>query len=747
MQEDDAPENHAGDSLHHVEQCVGAGSDQTTILSDDSVRMQLQELQVRRMELATQSEEFTELQRAQTELQEVLARYTELYDFAPLGYFTLDYYGTLREVNLSGATLLGHDRSRLHGHRLSRFLDPQSRQPFLAFLRSVFSKHTPQSCVLHLITLNSNPRYVQLDASVDPSGKTCHAVMQDITERKLAEESMQLASLVYENSSEAMAVMDADGYFLSVNPAFTALSGYLQGDVRGARFGVLRTEHDVPAAYDLLLRSIEATGHWQGEIWVRRKTGEARICSLNVNAIFNSDRSVQRYVALFCDITKRKQSEDLIWKQANFDSLTGLPNRNMFLDHLEQEIRKSHRSGMPLALMFLDLDHFKDINDTLGHAAGDLLLKEAAQRLCNCIRDTDTVARLGGDEFTIVMGELDDVDAVERIANDILASLVRPFYLADTVVHVTASIGVTVYPGDATDTASLLKSADQAMYAAKGRGRNCCHYFTPAMQDAAQIRMRLIHDLRKAVTGNQFQLLYQPIVDMATGAIDKAEALIRWYHPTRGMIEPAHFIPVAEDARIITDIGNWVFREAGRCVAHWRAAYHEDFQVSVNMSPVEFLDTTPHIFSAERESATGITVEITEGILLDAGAAVTERLNALRDNGVQVSLDDFGTGYSSLSYLKKFDIDYIKIDRSFVCNLASDSDDLALCEAIIVMAHKLGLKVIAEGIETEQQRLLLAEARCDFGQGFLYSKAVSATEFEGFLRKEVQGGSSVEVAS
>ena len=733
MQNDEASENHLDDPGQSVERRISGGSDRRTTLSKGGVRERSDELPVILIRLEMQNEELAELQRAQNDLQEVLARYTELYDFAPLGYFTLDHYGTLREVNLSGATLLGQHRCRLHGRRLSNFLAPQSRQPFMRFLHDVFLERIAQSCVLHLVTPNRSFRFVQLDASVDPSGKTCHAVMQDITERKLAEESNQLAALVYENSSEAMAVIDADGNFLSINPAFTALSGYLQADVLGNKFDVLCTEHDVPAAYDLLLRSIEASGHWEGEMWVRRKNGEARICLLNVNAIFNPDRSVQRFVALCADITKRKECEALIWKQANFDSLTGLPNRSMFLDHLEHEIRKSHRSGRPLALMFLDLDHFKDINDTLGHAAGDLLLKETAQRLLSCIRDTDTVARLGGDEFTIVMGNLDDADAVERIANDILSSLAKPFTLSGSVIHVTASIGVTVYPSDTTETSSLLKNADQAMYAAKSRGRNCCQYFTPGMQDAAQSRMHLTHELRNAVTAGQFQLLYQPIVDLATGSVRKAEALIRWHHPTRGMIAPAEFIPLAEATGIITDIGNWVFGEAGRCIARWRAAHHEDFQVSINMSPVEFLGAMPHIFSVKRESAVGITVEITEGILLDASAAVTERLIALRDKGVQISLDDFGTGYSSLSYLKKFVIDYIKIDRSFVCNLTSHSNDLALCEAIIVMAHKLSLKVIAEGIETEQQHMLLAEAGCDFGQGFLYSKAVTAAEFEGLL--------------
>jgi len=448
------------------------------------------------------------------------------------------------------------------------------------------------------------------------------------------------------------------------------------------------------------------------------------------------DNKVLRMVGTLTDISRLKESEEVIWNQANFDSLTGLPNRRMFYDRLEQEVKKTHRTGLNLALIFLDLDRFKEVNDTLGHDQGDILLKEASKRLLRCVRESDTVARLGGDEFIIILGDLDDAGIVERVAQKILAELLEPFKLDREIAYVAASLGVTFYPEDAKNLDDLMKNVDQAMYAAKSLGGNRYSYFTPSMQVSAQARMQMANDLRSAIADEQFWLVYQPIVELKSGRITKAEALVRWHHPTRGMISPAEFIPVAEDTGLIIEIGEWVFHEAVNQVNFWRKTISKDFQISINKSPAQFhneikLPNTWFEYLAELGlPGQSVVVEITEGLLLDASEHVTKRLLEFRDAGVQVSLDDFGTGYSSLSYLKKFDIDYLKIDKSFVANLAPDSDDLALCEAIIVMAHKLGIKVIAEGVETAVQRDLLLAAGCDFGQGYFFSRPVKAEEFE-----------------
>ncbi|TAN80866.1 MAG: EAL domain-containing protein [Gallionella sp.] len=594
-----------------------------------------------------------------------------------------------------------------------------------------------------------------------PDGRRLAITMAvDVTERKRAEEDMRLATLVFQNSSEGMTVTDADGTIISVNPAFAVLTGYTAEEAVGKNPRILKSGRHDAAFYQNLWRDLNSSGHWQGEIWNRRKNGEIYAERLTINTIYNADGTPHRRVALFSDITQKKASEELIWQQANFDPLTGLPNRRMFHDRLSLEIKKARRSNLPLALLFLDLDQFKAVNDTLGHDMGDVLLKEATRRLLGCVRETDIVSRLGGDEFTVILTDLGEPNdhgnpalegeksrrdfyghCVERVAKDILRKLAEPFLLGDKLAHVSASIGITFYPEDADTLDTLLKNADQAMYAAKNQGRNRYHYFTPAMQEAAQIRMRIANDLHVALAGNQFKLHYQPIVDMADGGICKAEALIRWQHPEHGLITPAAFIPIAEETGTIVDIGDWVFRQAAGQVARWRSRYCADFQVSINTSPVQYNsreslhhDWLEHLLSLQLPGDS-IVVEITEGLLLDASATINEKLLVFRDAGIQVAIDDFGTGYSSLAYLQRFDIDYLKIDQAFVGELAPGSKNMALCTAIIVMAHELGLKVIAEGIETQEQHELLAAAGCDYGQGFYYAKPAEAEVFEQILQK------------
>ena len=562
------------------------------------------------------------------------------------------------------------------------------------------------------------------------------AGLLDITERKHAEEEMKLATLLYQHSSEAMMVSDASGNILNVNPAFTRLTGYTAREVIGKSPNLLRSGRHDQAFYRRMWRTLNTTGRWQGEIWNRRKNGEIYAEWLSINTIYDGDGAVHRRVALFTDISEKKKSEELIWNQANFDFLTQLPNRRMFHDRLAMEIKKANRANVLLALLFIDLDRFKEINDTLGHDMGDRLLKDAAQRLVACVREADTVARLGGDEFTVIVGGLNDCSGIERVALDILGRLAEPFLLGGELAYVSGSIGITFYPRDGSDVETLLKNADQAMYEAKREGRNRYSYFTPALQESALAQKRLAGDLRTALAEHQFRVFYQPIVELATGTVRTAEALVRWQHPTHGLISPAEFIPIAEQNGLIVDIGDWVFREAVAQAAHWRTSHCAEFKVSVNKSAVQFHNPRSnhsawfaHLTKLGMP-AKSIVMEITQGLLLDANAAIAEQLLEFRDAGMQIAIDDFGAGHLKPKFLSQFLIDYVKIDQSFVSKLPTSAEDQAICAEIIAVAHKLGVKVVAEGVETEEQRDLLLAAGCDFGQGYWFSKPVTVEEFE-----------------
>jgi diguanylate cyclase (GGDEF)-like protein/PAS domain S-box-containing protein len=432
------------------------------------------------------------------------------------------------------------------------------------------------------------------------------------------------------------------------------------------------------------------------------------------------------------DITDRKQFEDTLWQGANFDNLTGLPNRRLFRDRLEQEIKKAHRSGLSVALFFIDLDRFKQVNDLHGHATGDALLVEASRRIHACVREFDTVARLGGDEFTAILSGLENKSQSELVAQKILNTLSQSFQLANETVHLSSSIGITYFPDDAGNADDLIRNADLAMYSAKYAGRNQVKPFVPRMQHEAMDRLRLIEDLRNASANGQFEVYYQPVVHLKSGKIVKAEALLRWHHPLQGRIDPSVFIPFAEDSGLINGIGDWVFTEAAACCKICETHTGAPFQISVNKSPLQFhanvkaLDWIAYL-EAQQLPPSSISIEITEGLLLNTSQETRNKLLSLRNAGMEVAIDDFGTGYSSMAYLE-FEIDYLKIDQSFITNMANNKAHFAIIRSIIAMAHELEIKVIAEGIETPSQQQLLIEADCDFGQGYLFSEALPSRE-------------------
>lgn len=561
----------------------------------------------------------------------------------------------------------------------------------------------------------------------------------EVTARVRAEEALRVAALVYQHSSEAMLITNAKNEIIGTNAAFTLLSGYATEELVGKSIDMLQSGHQSAAFYEAMLQAVNTTGQWKGELLSRRKNGDRITLRATINSVYDETGKVTQRVALFSDVTETKQAEAQIWEHANFDALTRLPNRHMFHEQLSRHIEMFKSAERTLALLLIDLDQFKDVNETLGHDKGDMLLIEVARRIRGCMGESALLARLGGDEFAVLLTESADLDNIKTIARQINARLAEPVHLDVETVFVSASIGITLFPRDGTRMEELLRHADQAMYAAKRAGRNRYCYFTKSLQERAQTRMRIMNDLRGALADNQFEVRYQPIVEMKTGKIDKAEILIRWHHPKRGVVSPVEFIPLAEASGLIIEIGEWVFNKAAEQMQRLRKLGHSGFQIGVNISPVQFHNDGDLINKWMRNLAASdlppqsLSIEITEGLLLHPIPEVKDKLLAFRDAGTQVSLDDFGTGYSSLAYLQKFDIDYIKIDRAFVSNLDTASYECALCEAIIVMAHKLGLRVVAEGVETAVQRDLLAAAGCDFAQGYFFSKPVTSGQLEALL--------------
>ena len=581
---------------------------------------------------------------------------------------------------------------------------------------------------------------IEFDGRPAIIGMLIDNTQRDKAEREVKEQLYFTAQLVDAIPSPVF-YKDEHGRYLGCNRAFEQYIGKPREELVGM------------SVYDLSPKELADRYHAADQVLYDNpgvQTYEAKVQSADgerkdvvfYKATFNkSGGDLGGLVGVILDITERKQGEEAIWREANYDGLTNLPNRRLFLDRLQQEMKKMQRNGQSLALMFIDLDRFKEVNDTLGHESGDILLAEAASRIRGCVRNSDTVARLGGDEFTVILPGIAETAHIENVANDIISALKQPFMLGMEIAYVSASVGITYYPRDAQELDMLLINADQAMYDAKAHGKNRFSYFQPAMQMAVKDRLQLGKDLRNALELQQLEVYYQPIFDLQTGIIVKAEALLRWNHPQRGKVSPAQFVPVAEDLGLINDIGDWVFRQAVAASKHLKELTGRVVQISVNKSPRQFFTGSTHETWIDHLQQAGvggeyIGIEITEGLLMDERPEVLEKLLQFRDAGIQVSLDDFGTGYSAMGYLKRFDIDYLKIDRSFVRDMVDDASDRAIVEAIIAMAHKLGIKLVAEGVETEEQRALLRSVGCDYGQGYLFSKPVPKPEFIALLTEK-----------
>ena len=551
--------------------------------------------------------------------------------------------------------------------------------------------------------------------------------------RRDATEALRRAATVFDNTSEAILVTDAERNIVSVNRAYTAISGFTTEEVLGKNPRLQQSGRHDQAFYERLWHCLEHSGHWQGEIWNRRKNGEIYPSWENISVVKNEQGRIANYVSIFSDISAIKAAEEQLRQLAHCDSLTGLPNRLMFVNALPKTLKRAPRHQKKVALLFLDLDRFKLINDTLGHAAGDQLLREVAGRLQQCVRDEDLVARLGGDEFTIVLEEVNAPEDVSIVARKIVAALAEPIFIQQRKIVTSTSIGISIYPDDADNADDLAKAADAAMYRAKARGRNTFEFYTAQLTADALRHLAVEHDLRDALANQQFELYYQPQIELVTGRLAGVEALLRWRHPTQGMMLPSEFITIAEESGLIQPIGVWVMKEACKQAAAWLTAGIAPLRMAINISSRQLLhdhllpSLTEAIHTAGLDPANVcVELEITEGILQAVESAPI--LQELKKLGVTIAIDDFGTGYSSLSRIKHLPIDTLKIDQGFIHNLPDDVDNTAITTAIISLAHNLGLTVIAEGIENEAQLSFLRSQGCAIGQGHLFSQAVPAAD-------------------
>ncbi|NWK78025.1 EAL domain-containing protein [Aquitalea sp. LB_tupeE] len=669
-------------------------------------------------------------------------RQAALLQTASDGIHILDEEGRLTECSPSFAAMLGYSTAEMHALCLQDWDSTVSTGELQRLLHDtsgdgvrVETRHRRKDGTMIDVEVNAKP--------VTIAGRLyVYASARDISERKHAEQLLRIAATAFE-AQEGMVVTDCHTTILRVNGAFSKITGYAADEVVGQKISLLQSGRHDAAFYQRMWQSLQELGAWQGEIWNRRKNGEVYPEWLSISAVLAEDGSVSHYVGTMSDITQRKAAEDKIKRLAFYDPLTQLPNRRLLMDRLQMALEVCQHHLRTGALLFIDLDNFKTLNDTLGHDKGDRLLQEVAQRLNGCLRPGDTVARLGGDEFVLMLEGLhsDPAQAVlqtRAIGQHILEALAQPYSMLGDLHHNTCSMGAVLFNGHDSSVEELLKRADLAMYQAKGAGRNTLRFFDPEMQEAVSARAELESALRRGLQQQEFQLYYQPQVD-ADGHITGAEALLRWQRPEFGLVGPASFIPLAEECGLIVPLGEWVLDTACRQLAAWAAdPATAGLELAVNVSARQFHQNSfvEMVRTALMRSGAPphrLKLELTESLLLQDVDDTVRKMKLLKQDGVCFSLDDFGTGYSSLAYIKRLPLDQLKIDQSFVRDIDSDSNDVSIIRTIVALAGSMQLQVIAEGVETASQRHFLLEQHCRAFQGYLFGRPMPVDQFMALL--------------
>jgi diguanylate cyclase (GGDEF)-like protein/PAS domain S-box-containing protein len=686
------------------------------------------------------SQDITERKQAEQLLQEREAYLNAIFIATPDAMLISDEHGTISMANQQAESLLGYSANGLLGLSIEALVPERYRAGHPAqraeFTASSVSR--PMGARLPVKALRKDGSETDIEISLSPikteKGMLFASALRDVTNRRQVETDLRISAAAFE-THEAIAITDAEAVILRINQAFTGLTGYTAEDAVGRKMSLLKSGRHDQAFYADMWKSINNKGIWEGEIWDRRKNGEIYPKWLTITAVKDALGVVTHYVGTHIDITGRKAAEEQIKQLAFYDPLTQLPNRRLLQERLKHAISQELRSGRHLGLLMLDLDRFKAVNDSFGHLAGDELLQQVAERITARLRDVDMVARLGGDEFIVLLEDIAQQEDAARVAEQIIADLSKPFCLTQSDnIQIGASVGISLYPQHGNTPEALMDHADAALYQAKGAGRGCFAYFSEVHTFAARERMALEKRLRRAVEQQELRVYYQPQVDIASGCIVGAEALVRWQDPEEGLIPPIQFIPIAEETSLILEIGAWVLRETCRQGRQWLDQGLPPITLAVNVSSQQFRRGDICSLAIEVLKDTGfpasqLELEITETGLMECGDKATDILDSLRALGIGLAIDDFGTGYSSLAYLKHFPLDVLKIDKHFIDDIPFHQDDMEIATTIIAMSHTLGFKVLAEGVETAEQLAFLQEKGCDLYQGYIKSKPVPAEDF------------------